>query len=138
VAREYAHRPATAAWLALPVTAYIEVMTYQLNMSDDKSEQRAGRAYFHKSSTCKSELEHFDDAFWGMRDRAGAPMGHAETIFAHNMFAYALHKRSMRDRLARHLEAIGPHLLVQPWMYSPFERPSLRALRKRAGLRPLR
>jgi len=36
-AREYAHRPATAAWLALPVMAHIEVMTYQLNMSDNES-----------------------------------------------------------------------------------------------------
>lgn len=142
-AREYAHRPANAAWLALPVMAHIEVMTYQLHMSDDKSVQWEGRKYFHKSSTYGKELEHFDDAFWAARDRAQAQMGYAETIFAHNIFAYAfyhrsVYQRSLRDRLARHLEAIGPNLLVQPWSYNPFERPSLAALRRRAGLRRLR
>jgi len=137
-AREYAHRPATAAWLALPVMAHIEVMTYQLHMSDNESEKRAGRAFFHEGSTYGKELEHFDDAFWAMQRRGQGPIGHAEAIFAHNMFAYAFYQRSMDDRLAPHVEAIGRNLLVQPWSYNLLERPSLKLLRKRAGLRPLR
>lgn len=135
IAREYAAKPASPAWLSLPAMAYAEEIVFRLHMSDaSTSERLSARRAYATGAEYGAELERLDDAFWRAREHASVDMGHAETTFAHNAFAYLMYRRGMKERLARHLTVIGPHLLTQPWGYDGLARPSLRALRRRAGL----
>jgi hypothetical protein len=137
VARDYASAFDHPAWQSLPAMAHAEARTYALDMSEDEDAIARARVYYGHSKDYVRELSAIDDAFWAAHERLGRPMGHAETVFGHNMLAYLFYNRQMSERLRPHLEAIGPHLMFQPWVYDGLSRPSLNDLRSHAGLKRL-
>lgn len=114
VANDYATRGPNPAWLAIAARAHIEEWLFCTSF--DPSQKPAYIARLRDDGFIAS-IRELDTSFWS--DTRLASMTPAEATFAHNNFAFLHTVTRTDDLIARHLEAMGPRIAMQPWGYDP-------------------
>lgn len=124
--------PPNAAFLGLKARAFIEEWLYETAMNDDHS---AAAALKKRAATpeFKRQLADLDDRFFALLG-SGPALTAAEAQFAHNQFACLFIAFINKDRVKRHLAALGKPWAT-PWGYLASDIPAYIArLRKELGL----